>query len=365
MKFATDSEAALRLMRKIDPEAYGRTRNFGDGAVTHLSPYISRGVISTTTVYNHIMKMDLPWYKIQKLVQELAWRDYWQLVWKEKGAAIDRDLRRPQENIRHHKIPKAIVEADTGISAVDGAIKAFYETGYMHNHMRMYVASIACNMGGAHWREPARWLYANLLDGDWASNALSWQWVAGSNANKKYFANQENINKYFGGEQRNTFLDVHYEDFENLDLPGVLEATVDFNLKTKLPESTFEGIDPSNRTLIYNYYNLDPNWHTDEKANRILLLEPSFFERYPVSEKCVNFMLDLVDNIPGIQIYTGEFNRLMSQLGVDVYYKEHPTSSHYYGLEEPRDFLTDVEGYLPSFFAYWKNAKKQLTPKDM
>ena len=51
-------------------------------------------------------------------------------------------------------------------------------------------------------------MYYHLLDGDWASNALSWQWVAGSNANKKYYANQDNINKYFNSSQKQTFLDV-------------------------------------------------------------------------------------------------------------------------------------------------------------
>ena len=363
MMFSTKADAVYQLMDKTDPEAYGRTRNFENGAVTHLSPYISRGVISTKAVYNHIMKMDLPWHKVEKLVQELAWRDYWQLVWQAKGVDIDEDLKSPQEDVNHYKIPKAVVEANTGIDAVDEAIASFYKTGYMHNHMRMYVASIACNIGRAHWREPARWLYAHLLDGDWASNALSWQWVAGSNASKKYYANQENINKYFNSNQQETFLDVPYEAFENPVLPEELRATVDFDANTKLPESTLEEIDPTQKTLIYNYYNLDPDWYAEEKANRILLLEPSFFERYPVADKCIRFMLGLSENISNVKIYTGEFAELKNQLpGVEIYYKEHPTTRHYLGVECSRDFLTDIKGYLPSFFAYWKHAKKQLTP---
>ncbi len=366
MKFSIEKDAAEKLLQNINPEAYGRSRNYKNGAVTHLSPYISRGVISTKTVYHHIMKMDLPWYKVQKLVQELAWRDYWQLVWQEKGVGIDEDLKRPQENVHHHKIPTAIVEANTGITAVDTAIRELYETGYMHNHMRMYVASIACNLGRAHWREPARWLYAHLLDGDWASNALSWQWVAGSNANKKYYANQENINNYFESDQQGTFLDVPYEAFDSPDFPDVLKPNTEFQCKTPLPQSSFEGVNPAKKTLIYNYYNLDPKWHNDEDANRILLLEPSFFERYPVSQLCMDFVLGLARNISGIQIFTGEFDDLLRQLeGSVVSYKEHPTTRHYQGTEEPRDFLTDVKGYFPSFFAYWKHAKKRLAPKDM
>jgi deoxyribodipyrimidine photo-lyase len=60
----------------------------------------------------------------------------------------------------------------------------------------MYIASLACNVAQSQWRIPAKWMYYHLLDADWASNALSWQWVAGTNSNKKYFANQNNINKY-------------------------------------------------------------------------------------------------------------------------------------------------------------------------
>ncbi|MGB1315420.1 MAG: hypothetical protein ACPG4Y_05335, partial [Chitinophagales bacterium] len=78
-------------------------------------------------------------------------------------------------------------------------------------------------------------MYSHLLDGDWASNALSWQWVAGSNANKKYFANQENINNFFHSKQRNTFLDLEYAAFENLKIPNILKENVDYNLKSNLP----------------------------------------------------------------------------------------------------------------------------------
>ena len=109
------------------------------------------------------------------------------------------------------------------------------DTGHLHNHMRMYLASIACNIAKSHWKHPAQWMYYHLLDGDWASNALSWQWVAGTNSNKKYFANQDNINTFFYGSQKGSFLDVPYEAFENIPCPENLSASIVVDFKTPLP----------------------------------------------------------------------------------------------------------------------------------
>ena len=120
------------------------------------------------------------------------------MVWINKKDQIFSDLKNDQLGIENYKIPKAIVNAQTNISAVDDAIKILYSSGYMHNHMRMYVASICCNIAKCHWSTPSKWLYSHLFDGDLASNSLSWQWVAGTFSNKKYYANQSNINKYFG-----------------------------------------------------------------------------------------------------------------------------------------------------------------------
>lgn len=116
---------------------YAKTRNFGDGAVTKLSPYISRGVISTRQVYEHIMSLGIPWKQSKKLVQELAWRDYWQQVWISKGDDINKDLKHPQIAVSNFQIPLAVVNASTGIHAIDTAIDKLYDSGYMHNHMRM------------------------------------------------------------------------------------------------------------------------------------------------------------------------------------------------------------------------------------
>lgn len=361
MNFPTRYDAILRAVAAVEPVRYGRTRNFIDGAVTRLSPYISRGVISTREVMLSVLNRGYMPMRIEKFIQELAWRDYWQRIWQVRGAGIDADLRRPQEPVDHYALPTAILNAQTGISAIDEAIDELYQTGYMHNHLRMYVAAIACNNGRSHWRTPARWMYFHLLDGDWASNALSWQWVAGSNSKKKYIANQENINKYCYTRDRGTFLDTTYDLIAGMPVPEILRDTTMPELSTPLPQSPDLQLDPALPTYIYNGYNLDPVWDQNVAANRVLLLEPSHFHRYPVSERVMDFIFQLAKNIDGLQLAVMEFDELQQKAGGGkLISKEHPLSRHYEGEKVPRDWMFDVAGEYPSFFAYWKKCKRDL-----
>jgi deoxyribodipyrimidine photo-lyase len=357
--FPTEFIEIQKRIEQIDPVRYGRSRNFSDGAVTYLSPYISRGVISTRQIFDHLLSLSLPWGHIEKIVQELAWRDYWQNIWVAKGEAINDDLKTPQLPVSNRHISSAIVEHSTGINAIDTAIESLYENGYMHNHMRMYVASLACNIAQSHWLTPARWMYYHLLDGDWASNALSWQWVAGSNSKKKYYANQDNINKYFNSNQKNTFLDIDYGQFCSLAIPEALSELLDFDPQTSINDAPEIKLKKEVDTLVYNYYNLDPNWHAGEDVQRVLLLEPSFFKTYPVSQKCIEFVLGLAENIGDIQLLVADFEVLAQKVDSEhIIYKEHPTNRHYCGKMESRSMMFEVYGYFPSFFSYWKKCKK-------
>ena len=352
----------LQRIRAVDPVKYGSTRNYINGAVTYLSPYISRGIISTKLILSEVLKKGYKPAQIEKFIQELAWRDYWQQVWIAKGNTINQDLKHPQNPVSNSSVSTSIVEATTGVDAIDNAIKTLYTTGYMHNHLRMYTAAVACNMAQSHWKVPAQWMYYHLLDADWASNALSWQWVAGANANKKYVANQDNINKYCFTTQNNTFLDVPYETFATMQIPEVLKDTPEIELKTPLPNTNRLEIDTALPTCIYNFYNLDPLWKNEVSANRILLLEPSHFEVYPVSQNTIDFILNISkENIDGIQIYVGAFKDLVTAYALkNIYFKEHPLNQHYEGYEDQRDWMFEVQGYYPSFFSFWKKCKKQL-----
>lgn len=294
----------------------------------------------------------------EKFIQELAWRDHWQMRWMHLN--IDKDIRQVQEPVSNRELSESIIDHHTGISAIDKAIDELYETGYMHNHMRMYVAALACNVARSHWKTPAKWMYFHLLDADWGSNALSWQWVAGTNSNKKYYANQENINKYFHTKQNNTFLDTSYNELVNMEVPDVLKNTSLPLLQTSLPESDHLEMDEGEKVFIYNFYNLDPQWRTSEEGVRILLLEPSIFEKYPICKRSIQFCLALSKNIAGIKVVTMEFEELRRKYPSAVFhYKEHPLNT-YEGIEDQRDWMFDVQGDFSSFFKFWKQAKKSL-----
>ena len=358
----TEYRHILQKLELLKPSEYAKNRNYIDGDVSKLSPYISRGVISTKQVFEYVLSLDYPFYKIEKFVQELAWRDYWQQIWINKGTLINYDLKNKQEGVKNYLIPKAIIEGKTSIKAVDDSIADFYESGYIHNHVRMYIASLCCNIGRCHWKLPAKWMYYHLLDADWASNALSWQWVCGSNSNKLYFANQDNINKYCHTNQKNSFIDIEYHQFNDLKIPSELAELKDLKLTSSLPKITNKIITYSDKpTLIYNFYNLDPQWKKNIDANRILLIEPSVFENYPISNKSMEFMIELSKNIKNIQIYVGEFKQLNEIIDKsDIYYKEHPLNSNYKGNKDKRDWMFPVDGNFSSFFKYWKTCKKYI-----
>jgi deoxyribodipyrimidine photo-lyase len=359
-RFDPSIDAAWERVDAIDPIKYAKTRNYLDGAVSFLSPYIARGVISTKQVVERLLKNGHQLSQMEVLLKELAWRDYFQRVAQHKN--LDTDIKQRQGKLNNQLIPEAIVNATTGIIVIDKGITDLYKHGYMHNHLRMYTASIVCNIAQSHWKLPAQWMYYYLLDGDVASNICSWQWVAGANSSKLYFANQENINTYARTHQRATFLDCSYETLPFIEIPEVLKPLHHISLQTDLPLSDLIQINTSLPTLVYNYYNLDPQWHSDEEANRILLLEPSLFKDYPVAPHAISFMLALAKQIPGMQIYVGTFASLQAMAEPSMLiFKEHPLQSHYVGKEEPRDWLVpSVTAYYPSFFAYWKKISKEL-----
>jgi deoxyribodipyrimidine photo-lyase len=361
MIFTTEYKNILEQIENIDAVKYAKTRNYIDGNVTYLSPYISRGVISLTQIKNSILQKYKP-YQAEKLLQELAWREYWQRIWENIGDKLFTDIKQPQPNVVSYKMIAAIENGTTEITAIDKSIEELYATGYMHNHCRIYVASIACNIANAHWLQPSQWMYYHLLDGDLASNSLSWQWVASTFSSKKYYCNQDNINKYTSSNQRNTFLDCTYEELPTTDTPKVLQQQTDLVVETELPNYTTINIDSSLPVLLYNSYNLDPTWHIDDNANRILLLEPSHFKKFPVSKKVIEFIIALSKNIEDVQIFVGEFYELQQQVNESkIHFKKHPAFLHYKGIAENYDYMfPQVSGYYNSFFSYWKKCEKHL-----
>jgi deoxyribodipyrimidine photo-lyase len=362
VEFPTDFVAIVEKILKVDPVKYAKTRNHLDGDVTYLSPYISRGIISPKQVLETVLAKGYKPYQIEKFIQELAWREYYQRVWQAKGNDIWNDLKQDQPDVVHRNMITNLQDAKTRIDAIDQHIKLLYENGYMHNHIRMYVAALACNVGRAHWLQPATWLYYNLLDGDAASNNCSWQWVASSFSSKKYYFDQENVNRFTGSTQRKSYMNIAYEEMPYREIPESLTETFKLDLKTILPKTEPLQIKEDAPTIIYNSYNIDCQWRINESANRVLLLEPSHFKDYPVSEKVLQFIIDLSKNIEGIQIFVGEFWELQQASNNTTFiFKEHPLFNHYKGVQDERDWMfPQVTGFHNSFFSYWKKCEKYL-----
>jgi deoxyribodipyrimidine photo-lyase len=366
MNFPTVYDEIIKRVESINPLEYGKTRNHINGAVTHLSPYISRGVISTKQILEIILDKGYTTAQVEKFIQELTWREYFQRVWQHIEDDIFDDIRHRYTGIKHRKIPTAIAEANTGIHSIDEAIQQLYTTGYMHNHLRMYVASITCNIGKSNWQLPSQWMYYHLLDGDLASNACSWQWVTGNFSSRQYFCNQETINKYTNRTQQETFLDKSYDELQGMKVPEILKSNLYLTLQTVLPEKVNPVVDTSIPLVIYTSYNLDPLWKQDMKANRILLLEPSHFKQYPVSEKVITFILDLAKNIKGVQVFSGELNEIPElKRFPSIYSKEHPLTNHFHGIKEEREWMfPETKGFYNSFFSYWKKCQQNKYNAD-
>ncbi len=376
------SEKVQALLAAIDTKRYGKTRNYISGSVSELGPYVSRGVISTRMVWAYLLARGHSFEEIFGFVQQLAWRDFFQRVWMGLGDGINGDIRRDQEGVKHTAVPAAIAAGTAGIDGIDVGIQRLVSSGYMHNHQRMYTAFLTCNLAGAHWKLPAQWMYAHLLDGDWGSNALSWQWVVGTFSNKKYIANQENINRYTNTQQRGTYLDVEYEQLAEAPVPEVLKPKLDAHEVLPFDDCTSEALKAAvakkglpiwgainrpndHRIVICNYYQLSAQFVESQSGYPILLLEPSVFKQYPIASHCVDFMLSLAMEMPNVQVFVGEFEELHAALraggSVEIVYKEHPLNQHYRGTEIPRDWLApEVEGTFSSFFSYWKKVEKSL-----
>ena len=217
--FLPTYDAALARIARVRPAEYARSRNSLDGAVTRLSPYITHGIVSLPEVLAGVAahhKLDVQ----HKFVFELGWREYFQHVWAHRGEAILQSLHAGPlpEAAYATTLPADIRQACTGVPVIDEAVRTLYATGYLHNHARMWLASYVVHLRHVHWRAGADWLVAHLLDGDLASNHLSWQWVAGTASHKPYLFNAENVSRYAPASWHSpgSVIDTSYETLEAL-----------------------------------------------------------------------------------------------------------------------------------------------------
>lgn len=209
--FIPTQQAALDQLTQFIPNAgahYAQYRNFDFGAdrrtnVSTLSPYIRRRVISERHVLGQVLTQHSR-KEAEKFIQEVFWRTYWKgwlelrpYVWREYRAALDRHLNdvQTQSGLRQRWTRACL--GDTGIDCFDVWAKELVKTGYLHNHTRMWFASIWVFTLELPWELGADFFLRHLLDGDPASNTLSWRWVAGLHTTgKAYLATPDNIAKF-------------------------------------------------------------------------------------------------------------------------------------------------------------------------
>lgn len=206
--------AALRRALSVRPATYATRRNYLDGSVTALSPYITHGLLPDGELYalwreRFGLTLDDP------LLQQLAWRSFFHHVRRRRGEAILSDLHPPAHAPTagyRPTLPADVLTARTGVRVIDASIRQLYSQGWLHNHQRLWLASYCVHLRKVHWRVGADWMYGHLLDGDVASNHLSWQWVAGTFSSKPYLFNAANVARYAPLLQSaGTVIDTDYE----------------------------------------------------------------------------------------------------------------------------------------------------------
>ncbi len=210
------AHAALAAVRAAD---YARTRNALDGAATRLSLYITHGFLTLPQVLAAVSARE-PLDVQHMFVFELGWREYFQHVWSHRGGAIFGSLHAgllPEEAYAR-TLPADVLEARTGVPVVDAAVRTLYAEGHLHNHARLWLASYMVHIRKLHWRSGAEWLYGHLLDGDLASNHLSWQWVAATGSSKPYLFNADNVARFAPAAWHSpgSVIDAPYEALDQL-----------------------------------------------------------------------------------------------------------------------------------------------------
>lgn len=195
--------AAEAALAAVDPARYGATRNFLDGAVTRLAPYIRHGVLTLAEVRDATMQQAHAHQETAKLISELGWRDYFQRIYAEIGDRIWHDREPARTGFAPHvyrdAVPDEVLSGTTTLVCMDEISGDLRRTGYLHNHQRLWMAAYLIHWRHVRWQAAARWFLQHLLCGDPASNNLSFQWVASTFAAKPYIFNREALEKFTRG----------------------------------------------------------------------------------------------------------------------------------------------------------------------
>jgi hypothetical protein len=203
VNFVTTRKEALDAMERYienNISDYTAKRNFDFGPqnrknISCLSPYITHRLISEYEVAKKTLSK-YPYQKVEKFIQEIFWRVYWK-GWLELRPKVWTDFVEDTKNIENTNEYEKAINGETNIDCFNDWVKELKENNYLHNHTRMWFASIWIFTLKLPWQKGAEFFLRELYDGDAASNTLSWRWVAGiQTKGKNYIAQNWNINKF-------------------------------------------------------------------------------------------------------------------------------------------------------------------------
>ena len=190
---------------------YSKLRNFDFGPekrsnISCLSPYITHGIINEQEVIQKALSK-FSFSKNEKFIQEVLWRTYWK-GWLELRPNVWTDylieLNQIKNELKDNKDYIAAIEGKTKVNCFNEWVKELKENNYLHNHTRMWFASIWIFTLELPWQLGAEFFMQHLYDGDAASNTLGWRWVAGvQTQGKHYLASEWNIKKFTNNRFQN------------------------------------------------------------------------------------------------------------------------------------------------------------------
>ena len=273
---------------------YSKLRNFDFGPdnrsnISCLSPYITHGVINELEVIDKSLKK-FSFEKNEKFIQEVLWRVYWK-GWLELRPNVWSDYLVELNNLRNEFKSNQnylnAIEGKTNIECFNQWVKELKENNYLHNHTRMWFASIWIFTLELPWQLGAEFFMQHLYDGDAASNTLGWRWVAGiQTQGKHYLASEWNIKKFTNNRFQNIQLN------ENAS-PIFSDKTYSIGKKDFL---NFEILEDKILLIFENNMTFEFSDFKEHKFKKILLISNESSRNIKLSEKVLKFKANLLED---------------------------------------------------------------------
>jgi len=284
----------LNIFIENNLSEYSKLRNFDFGPdnrsnISCLSPYITHGIVNELEVIDKSLKK-FSFSKNEKFIQEVLWRVYWK-GWLELRPNVWSDYLVELNNLRNEFKSNQnylnAIEGKTNIECFNQWVKELKENNYLHNHTRMWFASIWIFTLELPWQLGAEFFMQHLYDGDAASNTLGWRWVAGvQTQGKHYLASEWNIKKFTNNRFQNIQLNENASSIFN-------DKTYPINKKEFLNSQILEDkillIFENNMTFEFSDFK-------EHKFKKILLVLNDTNRAIKLSEKVLKFKANLLED---------------------------------------------------------------------